>query len=139
MMKILVMILMMKKIQSQLNKSIDSLKKDIGRSKKDQRSKVTSSPKHSQKVTPRGGNKLTTKANSAFNIANKTKRNKNMNRSMASDFKKNLINKVKVSPLLGMEMDMKVAKTKMHNIAKLRKMSNEQTDEHSRLVLLNRE
>jgi hypothetical protein len=44
-----------------------------------------------------------------------------------------------MSPLVGMEMDMKDAKTKMHNIAKLRKMSIQQTDEHSQLVLLNRE
>jgi hypothetical protein len=122
-----------------VKKSKDSLKKEIGRSKKDQRPKVASASKHSQKVSPRGGNKLTTKANSAFISESKTKRNKNMNRSMVTDFKKNLNSKLKVSPLLGMEMDMKVAKTKMHNIAKLRKMSNQQTDEHSRLVLLNRE
>jgi hypothetical protein len=122
-----------------VKKSMDNLKKEIGSSKKDQLPKVNPAPKHSQKVSPRGGNKLTTKANSAFSSANKTKRNKNMNRSMVSDFKNNLNNKVKMSPLVGMEMDMKDAKTKMHNIAKLRKMSNQQTDEHSQLVLLNRE
>lgn len=126
-------------------KSMESVTEEIGFKGIGNRSKATPVPTYSQKVSPRGGNKLSTKLHSAFNsdIDRKSQRNK-MNRSMASDFNRSTIktylkNKVKTNPLVAIEMDMKLAKNQMLRISKLRQMAEEQHDEHSRLVCLNRE